>query len=299
MLEKVGHYNDLSPKLRKKLDDKIASFGEGVRVRFDISHENPDPEKQSGMIIFPNLYTLQPATFNILDKDEDRPDAQRTKRIGMVESIDANGRPERFRRIRVKDSQQGEIYLDLNKIEDIESLGYLLLHPKLTKGWFSDERAKKVVSIVDEMQEAIEERKERSARKKAMDYAEKMSDKEVYDFADALGWNTSVNIGIIRNDIEDMAENEYDYFNTLTDSERLQYQSVIQKAIYAKVIYYNPSDVSFAWGGSNQKFAQLSPVGEKNEVEKLAEFFINGDTKIKGVYTKIKNILSNSKVAAE
>ena len=36
MLNQIAEYNDLSPALLKKLQDKIASFGKVVKYRFDI-----------------------------------------------------------------------------------------------------------------------------------------------------------------------------------------------------------------------------------------------------------------------
>ena len=41
LLQQTAHYNDLSPQLRKELEEKIASFGKQVRYKFDISNPNP------------------------------------------------------------------------------------------------------------------------------------------------------------------------------------------------------------------------------------------------------------------
>ena len=50
-LENFAHYNDLSPKLRQELEDKVASFGKSVRYKFDIAKPNPDPTKYNGEIV--------------------------------------------------------------------------------------------------------------------------------------------------------------------------------------------------------------------------------------------------------
>ena len=69
-LEAVAHYNNLSPKLRKELEEKIKGFGKAVRYKFDISKHNPDPDKYNGEVVWPNTYTLDPCVWNIVDPYE-------------------------------------------------------------------------------------------------------------------------------------------------------------------------------------------------------------------------------------
>ena len=88
MLEKVGKFNDLSPKLRSILEEKVKSFGKKVRFKFEIARQNPDPEKKNGAVIYPFLYTLDPIVFDIVDTNEDvkekgRETAQRVKKAGI------------------------------------------------------------------------------------------------------------------------------------------------------------------------------------------------------------------------
>lgn len=85
MLQREGVWNDLSPKLIEKLEAQINSFGKSVRFKFDISNPDPDPEKRAaGAILYPFSYTLDPVTFQINDKYEDRPDKQKMKKVGMA-----------------------------------------------------------------------------------------------------------------------------------------------------------------------------------------------------------------------
>ena len=57
--------------LRQKLEDQIISFGKRVRFKFDISNPNPDPELK-GEKMYPFKYTLDPITFDIMDRYEDK-----------------------------------------------------------------------------------------------------------------------------------------------------------------------------------------------------------------------------------
>src|ERR1700759_4154501 len=106
MLEKIGQYNDLSPKLREKLQKRIESYGKEVVYNFDISQENPDPEKYNGKLIWPSLYTLDPIVFPINDKEETREGASKLKNVGLVKAVDKDGKIENYDRIRIAGQHQ-------------------------------------------------------------------------------------------------------------------------------------------------------------------------------------------------
>jgi len=52
LLREQGQYNDLTPELRNKLEGKVRGFGKTVRYKFDISNENPDPQKHDGKVLW-------------------------------------------------------------------------------------------------------------------------------------------------------------------------------------------------------------------------------------------------------
>ena len=306
MLEKVGTWNDLSPALRKKLDDKIDSLGKKVRFKFDIRKQNPDPEKKQGEWLYPFIYTLDPITYNITDTQEDktakgRENAQRFKKIGIVEAVKENGEPERFRRIRVAEMEKGELTFDTTKNEDRESIAYLLLHPKIASGEFQDKEKVPVITLIDEQKTASEERAERTARKKAMDVAEEMNDKEIVEFADAMSagdplkWDTSLDPAVLRNEVEKLAELKPKFFNDLVEGKTIKYQAVIQKAFSRGILAYDPAEFKITWASNGQTAQILSPVGEKNEVEKFAEVLMTGGAKSDELYKKIKALVESEK----
>ena len=72
LLRQIAHFNDLSPKLRQELEEKVRGFGKTVRYKFDISKPNPDPSHYNGPIIYPQIHTLDPTRFSINDPYEDR-----------------------------------------------------------------------------------------------------------------------------------------------------------------------------------------------------------------------------------
>lgn len=297
MLQQAGRYNDLSPKLIEKINNKLDSLGRKVRYKFNISNEDPHPDNK-GQRIFPFLWTLDPVTFNIIDNDEDRKDKQKLKRIGIVESLKENGEPDRFRRIRISERDKGVLVLDMGKTEDREDAFYLELHPKLSGGSFVDKNVMSRIERIDEGALATEQRKIRKDKIKASDVAVNMSDKEIVEFADAMSggnnveWDSTQDIGVLRNKVEELAENSPVYFNDLVESKNIEYQAIIKQAMNKGIISFDPADYSFKWTTNNQPIAVLQPAGEKNEVQKLAELFQAGGTKQEALYEKIKNIVT-------
>lgn len=303
MLEKVGLWNDLSEGLRKKLEDKIASYGKKVRFKFEISNRNPDPEQKQGAMIYPHLWTLDPVTFNILDPDEKRKDAQKIKKIGIVEETNEKGEPNKFRRIRISEQERGIAIYDLSKIEDIESVMYLLIHPKLKQGLFADKDRRQVISLIDEQAVATEQRNQRIARKKATDIASEMSNQDIINFADAMSggdkekWESSQEIDILRNEVEMLAETSPEFFNDLVAGKKIEYQAIVKQAMNKGIISFDPGEYKFSWTSNNQTIAILQPIGNKNEIEKLAEFFQTGGEKTEMIFKKIKALITEKPIA--
>lgn len=296
-----GVLNDLSPALVKKLETQLDSFGKLVRFKFDISNPDPDPEKKAtGAVIFPFRWTLDPIVFNIIDSDEKREGKGKTKKIGIVEDWTNNekeGLSVKYRRIRVASVDLGILSFDLTKTEDRESVCYLLLHPKLSGGEFADKDKRAIITRIDEQSAATEQRLLRTARKKAMDVAEEMSDKEIIDFCDAMSggnnveWDSSQDMGVLRNKVEALAEADPKYFNDKVEGKNVEYQALIKQAMNKKVISFNPAEHNFIWVGNNQVVASLSPASQKNEIEQLADIFQTGGAKMEETYKKVKSLV--------
>lgn len=297
MLEQVKLYNDFSPKLKAEIEARIDSFGKRVRYKFDIANRNPDPEKK-GEVIYPFAYTLDPVTFSIVDKYEDRENKQKVKKVGIVETTKEDGNPEIFRRIRIYERDKGIKEFNLEKIEDRESVFYLELHPKLSGGLFADADKRQLISRIDEQAASKTSRTERTARVKALNVAQGMSDKELHDFADAMSWDSSDDVEILRNRVEELAETNPVFFNDLVDGKSLEYQAAITQAINNKLISFDPADYKFVWVGNNQTIVLLPTQGDKTEIQKMAEWLQLGGQKAEEVYKKIKSLLKGNKQPA-
>jgi len=289
-LEQIAHYNNLSPKLRDELYEKLQSFGKRVRYKFDVSKPNPDPEKYNGTIIYPNSYTLDPCVFDILDQYEEK-GKTKSKKIALVEDVDEKGIPNRFGKIRITASERGILDLDLTEGgEGWYKAMYLELHPKLLNGMFADPSKHPIVSRIDEVKAAQDSKSERSARLKALNATMDMKDKDIVNFADAMLWDSTENILVLRNKVEELADTNPEFFNDLVAGKTIEYRATVKQAMTKRVIEFDQAEYKFVWAGNKQTITVLSPSGDKNEVEKLAEYLQTGGEKADTVYKKIKEL---------
>lgn len=301
MLQKVGIYNDLSKGLLEKLQKRIDGFGSTVRYRFDIERENPDRTFYNGKTIFPQTYTLDPTTFKITDKDDatGKPKSVSVAIVKSYEQNDKGGLDIRLGKVRVRASQRGMLRLELDKDEDKEMAMLIELHPKLSGGDFSNPTMHQVITRVDEQAEATIRTDERKLRLKAMRVAEGMSKKELVDFCDAMQWDSSQKETVLRDLVEDLAENEPQFFNDLVESKDLEYRAAIKQALNKGVIGFDPGEYKIFWGGNKMTITVLTPSGEKSEVEKFADWLISGGEKSDEIFKKIKSLIGATKKEKE
>lgn len=289
-LEPVAHYNNLSAKLREEIEAKLKGFGKSVRYKFEISKPNPDPAKYNGDTVWPNRYTLDPAVWDITDPYEVA-GKSKSKKIGIVEAVDENGKPNRFRKIRVMAPQKGIVILDLeNSQEDYYTAFAIELHPKLIGGKFEDKNAYRVVTRIDENAEAETKRKERTARKKALDAAESMEDADIVNFADAMMWDSGEPANILRNKVEELAETDPEFFNDLIEKKEIQVRALVKQALDKRIITHDPVENKFMWASNMQLITALPVSLTANHVQQFAEWLVVGGTKAEEVHKKIKEL---------
>jgi len=302
LLAQVGVYNDLSPELRKKLQDKVEEYPNGIRFKFHISSINPDPTKYNGEYLWPNIYTLDPAIFTIRDEFEKREGKQKVKQIALIAGLDdKTGIANRFHKVKVEGRSRGIYNLDTaNNPELIEWAMYLFLHPKLKDGMFQDKNRVPVIELIDEEKEAREERRTRRDKKEAMDKAYSMSDYQVKEFAAAMNWDTTEENEMLRNKIEIMAETDPTMFNDFVKSGKLKYQAGIKKAINKGILKLDPSECKLSWANTNQPIIALGISQDgKTDLERLAAWFESAGDKADAAWKKIESLNKSEKEVSQ
>lgn len=298
MLQQSGQYNDLSPKLLDRLTKRIEGFGKTVRYRFDIEQENPDKTYYNGKTIFPQMYTLDPTVFNIIDKDEDRPGKSKTKKIALLKKYEdkgSHGIEVEFTKIRIAAARRGILRLELDKEEDVAMAMILELHPKLSGGDFADADKRQVVSRIDEQADAATSIKERSDRRKALNAVEDMDYAALVQFADAVGFDSTQTESVLRNLTEELAESDSGYFNDLIAGKSIEIQALVKQAIDRDILTYEPVEGKLTWTGNKQLITVVSPMGTESEIVKIASFLHTGGNKADEVYKKLKSLVADAK----
>lgn len=308
MLEQDGIYNDLSPKLREKLEARLNSFSRYVRYKFNLARPNPDPTNYNGAIIYPSQYNLHPVQWKITDADETedrlKSGKQRVKNIGVIEKSERDEKGNlqyRYIGVRVSDIEKGIKLYDMENEDDRNIVASLELHPKSGNGLFPNPQMIPMFSRIDEGKAAAEERTERTARKKAMDAAELMSENEIKEFADAMAtddWSSTQDMDLLRNKVEKLAETAPTMFNDLIKSEKIKVRAVIKKSIDNKILTYNPSEGSISWTSTSQQIIALGmALGEKNDVERFADWMLEDGTRGTAAYKKLKSLIEKPAMA--
>lgn len=291
-LIQVAHFNNFSDELRTKLEERVRGFGKVARYRFKIENINPDPSKHDGEYIWPSVYTLDPTKFTITDPHEKGDGKSKTKTVALIDNINEKGMPDRFKKVRVTEPMRGTLVLYLEeRPEDFDTAMLLELHPKNENGMFPDKSKHQVFHRIDEQKVASEERKERSARKLAMDTAEKMSDAEIVDFADAMLWDSTSDILVLRNKAEELAEKEPDFFNDIISDKKTKYLSLIKKALDNKYIDYDPTDGKLSYATTGQPIVVLGANAAQDGWGRYAEWMMTAGTKADGVIKKLEGML--------
>ncbi len=174
--------------------------------------------------------------------------------------------------------------------EAVDFAMYLELHPKMEGGEFADPSKQKIFSRIDEMSYSKIQRQERSVRKLAMDTAEKMSEAEIKEFADAMMWDSTQDIAILRNLAEDIAESTPEMFNDLVNDKKMKYQAAVKRAVDTKIWVYNPDDCKLLWASNSQLIVALGKGELDNDFERLAEWLMTGGDRADKAYNKLLSL---------
>lgn len=291
MLQQIAHFNDLSPVLRKELEDKITSYGPKVRYKFKISNPNPDPQKINGDIIWPTRWTLDPIVFDIIDKREERDGKSKVKKIGIVDKVDEKGIPYSFKRVRVIGKDAGVVEIELDTPEALAECMYLELHPKLTGGLFQDVKKNAIFERIDEKKVSKEARENRNSRKKALDIAESMSDEKVKEFAAGMGWDENDEMEILRDKVEAHAESKPEIFNDLVSDKKIQYQATVKRAFDKSVLSYDPVGGRILWASTQNIIVAFGVGSPDSEIVQFAEYLMTNGKKSDEIYKKIESLV--------
>lgn len=299
MLEQVSPYNEFSPEYRKQLEDHVRSLGKKVRYRFHIENPNPDPEKYNGPIIWPAVWTLDPAKFRVNDPKEKRDGISKSKQVALIADVDEKGVPNKFKRIRISARMKGILEFNLidsegnENYEEFQMVMFLELHPKNKNGLTKGGTETKVFERIDIKAAAVESTRKRRERDSAKEIARNLKDTEVREYAAAMMWDETEDIEVLRDRLEGEAENEPAMFLALHEGEQVGAQATIKRAIDQQVIGIDPISGTVTWAKNGKVIVSLGQnAGNKSDIARLADWFGSGEKKVEAIYKQIQGELS-------
>lgn len=289
MLQQIKQYNKLSPELRARLNKEREIVGNTVKYKFYIAKKNPDGQRLAdGEYLYPATYTLSPVTYNVLD-----PGDSTYKLIGLATGIVTYGEIEEVTlgRVALPERFQGILSLDLKYMEHLAMFEFLQMHPKFEGGMFRDKNIPAMFARVDDLKEAKTKLKQRELRSTALQFATRMQEKEVREFAAAMNWNELEDLDMLRDKLTELADKDPVFFQKFIDDPLLESKAVIRRALDANIIAWIPVENKFVWVSNGSTIAMLERGEGEEYMDKMAHWFRahkNGDD----VYKKMKQLLS-------
>lgn len=308
MLTKSGEFNDLSTQLQDIIRAKISQFGKKVKVKFRIAQKNPEHNfigsaqaiesevdlSQVGgpKFIYPAYWDLQPVTYRIVD-----PGDKKRKRIGLVKEENEKGHPVAFHRITLVERDRGVRQFDTDRPDEHDALIYLLLHPAHKGGMFHDDEYGDMFEIINEVADAKTRNRRRSDKADAMYVAANMSEKEIKDFACAIGWDENDEPELLADQIANMAESDHEGFKRFLEDSHYAYRAEIKRAENAGVIIWSPMENKYTWS-NGQTIAAFGIQENLDRLKALSEF-LESHKEGDAMFKRIKALLRPKRESKE
>ena len=147
-----------------------------------------------------------------------------------------------------------------------------------------------IIFRVNKAADAVSKIANREVRRKAETLASNMTDSQVVDFAQAMGWESKIDIKILRDKVENEAEINSVTFNDLVEGENIKFRSLVFKAKDKSIIKFDQSSFGFYWVGNEQPITILSPDGEESADNKFATWLMVSDAE-QSIFKKIKSLV--------
>jgi len=286
-MKQVGSYNQLSEKFLEERD--IKPLLPGQRKKFRSTKELLDPNDKTGKTV---MYNVNGETIPPIDQVFDKHQGANGKMvdIGLINSVDKDGRPERAIKFQMKpDKRTGDFHLYGDREEDRYVYWYFQIcnYNKNNPNRFTNKDA--IFFEVDEDGEAKKIIRNRSKRHEVEKFVLDRGYGDLKKISLALGWGDSKSEDVMRRELLDFASNDPETFEKLiTDTKALESLSVIKKAFDEGILQWNEVErkVTFA----QNTVATLERVEGRKYHEQFDEYLKTTKTG-DSIYQSIKKLV--------
>lgn len=273
-MKRTKLYNDLSPELIEKTKLKP-----GQQAVYKVAGIQPNPMDPSKWAI-PAAKNV-PVTDEIWDEGK-----QEYVAIGAVKSVDADG-THSFHHLYFYGAQAGHMILYGGRAADQEIHTYLTLCNYNGSNPNRDQSKEIIFEFVDEGAKSEKERRSRNVKREALNAAADLSVDDVRNYTAALGQDDTQKIEILRNNLEEMADNDPQGFLDLINNKQAAMKATINRAINKGVINFDAEQSRFTWP-NGEVILVVSRTTGGDHIEELLGYCV-GNAKGEKVFQTIQS----------
>lgn len=256
-MKKTKLFNDVSPELLAKT--RLKPGEQAVYRVYGITPHPMDPSKWA-----------IPAAKNVpvMDQIYD-PIKQEYVDIAAVRAVSADGN-HTFHDIYFFGNQGGHLILVGGRAQDQEIHSYLQLCNYNASNPNRDESKEIIFEQVDEAAKSVKESKQRNLKREALNAAADLSPEEVRNYCAALGQDDTRKVEILRNELEEFADNDPEGFLALLDNKQAVMKATLNRAINKGVIKFDSEQSKFTWPNGEVILVVSRTTGGDNVEELMA-----------------------------
>jgi hypothetical protein len=280
-MKKTKEFNNISKELEKEI-----SLKPGEKAVFKLLNIKPDTNNP-GRFLIPSAVSIRE-----IDRVND-PNLDEWVDVAHITSVNREGKPY-IEPIHFTKDNMGILELHGESPTDVEKAAYLRLSSYNESNVNRDKSISPAFFEINTKKDAEKKRASRSDRLTAMTTAAALSDDEAKEIYAALNLDSSEDIGLIREYLEDMAEKTPDVFNTHFSDKTRQIKATLRKAVDAGALALDKPGSKFVWAATNETaFTFAKKAGAEPYVE-FADFILTGKNGDK-LFEEIKKALNAKK----
>lgn len=273
-MRKTEVYNNVS----KILSDKI-KLKPGETVIYKLCNLDKDPYNP-GKYLIPFIKAV-PAVDQIWDEESGE-----YIPIAAVKSVNTNGE-HIFHPIHFQKSSSGYIVLNGGRAADQEVHAYMSLCNYNASNPNRDQSVEAIFELVDESKKSENERRTRNIRREALNIAADLTADEVRTYIASLGLDENQKLEILRNTLEEMADNDPQNFLDLVNNKQAIMKATINRALSKGIINFNSEKSSFTWP-NGEIILVVARTTDGDHIEELVGYCVS-NAKGEKVYQTIQS----------
>jgi len=194
-------------------------------------------------------------------------------------------------------SQLGKVILNGNRALDNEIYAYLMLSNYREGKENRDPSIRPLYRLVDDEKNAKTSSEKRRKRSEALNIAYDMTNPEVKEFASAMGWNTKQAISVLRDKVEDIAENKPFEFIEKSSNKDNKYKAIFYEAEKAGLIQYDGKAKKMKYTDTGEHLFSIAGVAKMDKEGQSAAYvkFVKGNDNGPSVNNNLKELLDAEK----